>query len=774
MSYLTIYDNKVKNEIEDPAMEFKFPLDLFQNEACYRISKDENVFVTAHTGCGKTVVALYAIAHTLRQGKKVIYTSPTKSLSNQKYDEFSKHFPNVGILTGDIKMNPDADCIIMTTEILLNILFKPKGQVGGSSLSIDSIGAVIFDEVHYINDPYRGKVWEETLVLLPSSVNLVLLSATVDKADQMANWLGDIKKKPIHLITTLKRVVPLKHYFWSPDNDEMIEIIDEHGNFHNYNEVKQRYRKRNYSSIINDFVYHLKKKRMLPAIYFKFSRVQCEKCAREIIGNFVTHEERKEIDLIFRNRLTKYKDFYGHLQQYQDVHAQLLKGVAYHHSGLIPILKEIIEILYAKGLIKILFATETFAVGVNMPAKLVIFNDLEKFDNNGLRYLRTDEYLQMSGRAGRRGLDKFGTVIILPTMDLPNYATLKGIMSGKSPSIKSQFIPSYQFILKALHNNDLTIDKFIETTLFSTETDGTIGQYNKQLEELGEVDNIEYEKLDQSQVAEIEKYIRLEVKVNNKVIKLNNKDRKKTVKQMKQIEKRDYFKFVYNVVTKLERELEERDELKRKIDYQKSFVLNDVKKIVKILRDGYLDENDKLTEKGLIAIEVNDCNPLIFTELIYNRYLEECKFEDIVAILGAFIDEKSRGNPYTTIKDIPKQVPNIVIDLLWYLQDEYDYMFKIEKEAQLEIPMNNDYELKLDFVTPAYMWAKGCSISEIYEETDIYEGNFVRGILRINRMVEEILNVAENLKYYKLKKILEGYEEKLIRDVVTVNSLYIN
>jgi len=145
-----------------------------RTEACYRISKDENVFVTAHTGCGKTVVALYAIAHTLRQGKKVIYTSPTKSLSNQKYDEFSKHFPNVGILTGDIKMNPDADCIIMTTEILLNILFKPKGQVGGSSLSIDSIGAVIFDEVHYINDPDRGKVWEETLVLLPSSVNLVL------------------------------------------------------------------------------------------------------------------------------------------------------------------------------------------------------------------------------------------------------------------------------------------------------------------------------------------------------------------------------------------------------------------------------------------------------------------------------------------------------------------------------------------------------------------------------------------------------------------------
>ena len=771
MSFLSIYDNEVKNDIEEPAMDFKFPLDLFQNEACFRISKDENVFVTAHTGCGKTVVALYGIAHTLKKGKRVIYTSPTKSLSNQKYEEFAKIFPNVGILTGDIKMNADADCVIMTTEILLNILYK--GNTGSQSITVNSIGAVIFDEVHYINDPDRGKVWEETLVLLPREVNLILLSATIDKADQMADWLGNIKQKNIHLISTKNRVVPLRHYFWDDNYEEMVEIIDDKGNFYNYNEVKRRYKKKNYSSIINNFVRHLKKNRMLPAIYFKFSRVQCERCAKDIIVDFVTPEERKEIDLVFRNRLSKYKEYYGHLQQYEDVYKQLLRGVVYHHSGLIPILKEIIEILYARGLIKLLFATETFAVGVNMPAKTVIFNDLKKYDNNGLRHLRTDEYLQMSGRAGRRGLDKNGTVIILPTMDLPDYGILKSVMSGRSPSIKSKFVPSYQFILKALHNNDISVDKFIETTLFSKEEGMKIKQLEKKLRGI-KVKPFPFDKNDKK-VVEIDEYLKLERKVNNKVLKLSNKDRKKVMKRMKQIKNMDGFEEILCEIKIWDIENEKRERLVCDIDFMRSYILGDVEKIVEILRDGYLDSDDKLTEKGLIAIEVNDCNPIIFTELIYSKYLEKCTFEEIVGLFASFIDEKSRDYHYNGLKELGREkgLTDNVIDLLYYLDDEMGYLEKIEKEKNFEIQQNNDYQLKLDFVLPAYMWAKGCDIKKIYEITDIYEGNFVRGILRINSMIEDVISVAENLGYFNLKKIMEGYEEKLIRDVVTINSLYI-
>ena len=512
---------------------------------------------------------------------------------------------------------------------------------------------------------------------------------------------------------------------------------------------------------------------MLPAIYFKFSRVQCERCAKDIIVDFVTPEERKEIDLVFRNRLSKYKEYYGHLQQYEDVYKQLLRGVVYHHSGLIPILKEIIEILYARGLIKLLFATETFAVGVNMPAKTVIFNDLKKYDNNGLRHLRTDEYLQMSGRAGRRGLDKNGTVIILPTMDLPDYGTLKSVMSGRSPSIKSKFVPSYQFILKALHNNDISVDKFIETTLFSKEEGMKIKQLEKKLRGI-KVKPFPFDKNDKK-VVEIDEYLKLERKVNNKVLKLSNKDRKKVMKRMKQIKNMNGFEEILCEIKIWDIENEKRERLVRDIDFMRSYILGDVEKIVEILRDGYLDSDDKLTEKGLIAIEVNDCNPIIFTELIYSKYLEKCTFEEIVGLFASFIDEKSRDYHYKGLKELGREkgLTDNVIDLLYYLDDEMGYLEKIEKEKSFEIQQNNDYQLKLDFVLPAYMWAKGCDIKKIYEITDIYEGNFVRGILRINSMIEDVISVAENLGYFNLKKIMEGYEEKLIRDVVTINSLYI-
>ena len=336
---LIIFDNKTINKIEEPVYKFKYKLDLFQNEACYRISINENVFVTAHTGCGKTVVAIYSIAHCLNNNKKIIYTSPTKSLSNQKYKEFSEIFPDVGILTGDIKMNPEAQCVIMTTEILLNILYR-GGEGHGASVKINDIGAVIFDEAHYINDRDRGKVWEETIVLLPREINLVFLSATIDKPEKMAGWIGNIKNKKISLITTYKRVVPLKHYFWNHYDGDLIEIVSEKGNFHNYEEIRHNYKTYKYDTVIGDFVDYLKKRNLLPAIYFKFSRKKCELCARKIKKNLVTLEERNDIKLIFETQLSKYKKYYGHLQQYNDVYKQLQTGVVYHHSGLIPILKK--------------------------------------------------------------------------------------------------------------------------------------------------------------------------------------------------------------------------------------------------------------------------------------------------------------------------------------------------------------------------------------------------------------------------------------------------
>jgi superfamily II RNA helicase len=261
--YLNIFTDKVCNNLipeDEIAYQFPYPLDAFQLEGIYRIYKKENILITAHTGSGKTVLAIYAIAHCLKNNKKVLYTSPTKSLSNQKYAEFIEKFDSVGIMTGDIKMNPDAQCIIMTTEILRNILYRNASQEKDSNndnslINIEDVGSVIFDEVHYINDPDRGKVWEESIILLPKNINLVMLSATIDKPEFFASWIGDIKETPISLIPTSHRVVPLKHYFWksyttinqnnSRKEDvrwELHEILDDKGKFKNYDLMKRNYK----------------------------------------------------------------------------------------------------------------------------------------------------------------------------------------------------------------------------------------------------------------------------------------------------------------------------------------------------------------------------------------------------------------------------------------------------------------------------------------------------------------------------------------------------
>ena len=412
---------------------------------------------------------------------KAIYTSPTKSLSNQKYFEFVNDFgdqTSIGIMTGDIRINADAQIVVMTTEILRNLLYKDKNLDGLNStplINFDDVGVIIMDEVHYINDPDRGKVWEEVLLMARKDTTLVMLSATLNKPEEFSSWIGNIKEKPVNLI---KKVIVLHlHYYFKDfqyedeegkkrNRFEMIEICDNKHKFSNYDVISSKFKKYEIPSILNIVINKLVEDSQLPALFFKFSRKKCEQMCRYVKVSLVDHEELHKINSTFNKIMLKYKDKYEHLEQYQDVYKQIQKGVAYHHSGMLPILKEIVEILFSRGLIKVLFATETFAIGVNMPTKTVIFSDMEKFSNNGLRYLRSDEYNQMAGRAGRRGLDKFGTVLLLPTFKLPTENELRMIMSGKSPELNSKFQLNYQFVLKTIINKEFDIQHYLDNTFY--------------------------------------------------------------------------------------------------------------------------------------------------------------------------------------------------------------------------------------------------------------------------------------------------------------------
>lgn len=774
MDYLNIYDNKTINEYES-CFNFGFDLDYFQREACYRISIGENVFVTAHTGCGKTVIAIYGIANALKKGKKVIYTSPTKSLSNQKYKEFSEKFnQTVGILTGDIKVNPEADIIIMTTEILLNMLYKQSENCQMSdNLDISEVGCVIFDEVHYINDKNRGKVWEESLVLLPSSVNIVCLSATIAQPDQVASWIGRIKKTKINLITTLRRVVPLKHYIYY--DDELYLLINEHGQMVNYNEIRGIYKKCGFKTIINKFTRYLTKNRLVPAIFFKFSRKKCEYSAENIIGSLINHEERKEIESIFKGKMTQYRELYGQLEDYSKIYKLLQNGIAYHHSGLIPILKEIIEILYARGLIKVLFATETFAVGVNMPAKTVIFTDISKYSDEGIRYLRTDEYLQMAGRAGRRGLDKNGTVIIMPTIDFPQNQVLKSMCTGKSPSISSKFVIGYQFIMKSLLNKTLEMNNLLENTLQSSENTKEIIQLQKKMKEYKEDyeksgNILKYNVINNEIRDEIEEYLFNSHKKHNNLIKKSKKQLKKEKNLKKKMEKRENFKKNYKIVSKRYNFLLKCKEMEKSIikySEDQNIIINS---ILEILKEGkFISSKGKLLEKGSIACELNNCHPLLLADLLEERFFDKCTMPEIVAILAVFIDEKVEYPPFR-FKDL--KIPDLVLDNIDYLWSGLDYYKKLETERYIRTDC--EYNINLDLIEPAYYWAMGKDIGFILANYPMYSGNFSRSILRINSLCDDLLNIAQLTNNIVLQKNLEGCSEMLIRDVVTVNSLYID
>lgn len=453
--------------LPDPAYKWPFELDSFQKRAILCLEDHESVFVAAHTSAGKTVVAEYAIALAHKHMTRVIYTSPIKALSNQKFRDFRATFQDVGLLTGDCQIKPDAGCLIMTTEILRSMLYA------GSDV-IRDLEWVVFDEVHYINDAERGVVWEEVLIMLPAHVGLILLSATVPNIEQFASWVGRIKKRKIYVTSTAKRPVPLEHYLFTgnstKNSDQLFKIVDQTKRFlplgykkaKEAKEINAKKSKKPPSeqAIWSSVIGCLKKRDGLPAVAFTLSRRRCDNNAAMLTGvNLTSPGEKNEIALFYRRCTAKLKPIDRKLPQVVHLEGLLERGLAVHHSGVLPILKETIELLFARGLVKLLFATETFAMGVNMPARSVLFDSSRKHDGKGMRELIPSEYIQMAGRAGRRGLDTFGTVILVQRQQkCADQQDLINMMLGKAAPLVSKFRLTYGMLLSILRVGSLRVE----------------------------------------------------------------------------------------------------------------------------------------------------------------------------------------------------------------------------------------------------------------------------------------------------------------------------
>ncbi|MCP9257772.1 Helicase SKI2W [Dirofilaria immitis] len=404
------------------ARQYPFELDPFQQQAVICLDRGDSVFVAAHTSAGKTVVAEYAVALCNLHKTKAIYTSPIKALSNQKFREFKLIFDDVGLITGDIQLHPEAFCLIMTTEVLRSMLYN------GSEI-IRELEWVIFDEVHYINDAERGHVWEEVLIMLPAHAKIVMLSATVPNCIEFADWVG------YSLATAAKANIRKANANVGPDKNVYITVID-----------------------------HLRMQKLLPAIVFVFSRRRCDDNAYLLRSvDLTTEKEKSSIHHFFSKCITRLKGSDKHLPQIIQMKELCKHGFAIHHSGILPILKEVVELLFQKGLVKVLFATETFAMGVNMPARTVIFDSLQKHDGQQLRMLNPGEYIQMAGRAGRRGLDATGTVIVLCKGPyVPDYLDLVNCMQGKPTKLESRFRVTYSMLLNLLRVEHLSVEDVLK------------------------------------------------------------------------------------------------------------------------------------------------------------------------------------------------------------------------------------------------------------------------------------------------------------------------
>ncbi|CAG9333711.1 unnamed protein product [Blepharisma stoltei] len=518
----------VENEISqtEPAKTYKFELDPFQKCAIKCIENNESVLVAAHTSAGKTAVAEYAIASALKNNQRVIYTSPIKALSNQKYREFHDEFKDVGLMTGDVTINESASCLVMTTEILRSMLYK------GSEV-VREMKWVIFDEIHYMRDKERGVVWEETIILLPEAIKLIFLSATIPNALEFAEWVCKLKKQPCHVVYTEYRPTPLQHYIFPSGGEGLYLVVDEFGKFKEKSFKKaiscltdlqdgKQNRKvgPGNNSEVTKIVQLIMEKDMKPAIVFSFSKRECEAYAISLNKHdFTSDEEKAAIEQIFVNAIDTLAEEDKSLPMIQNVLPLLKKGVGIHHGGLLPIIKEVTEILFQEGFVKCLFSTETFSMGLNMPARTVVFTNVRKFDGESFRWISGGEYIQMSGRAGRRGIDDKGICILMVDQKMePEIA--KGMVKGHSDPLNSMFHLSYNMLLNLMRIEDSHPEQMIKKSFHQFQNDRSCPEVmKKKIElqnklneitfehenEMEEYDNIEVAK--QSFKKTIKKYI---------------------------------------------------------------------------------------------------------------------------------------------------------------------------------------------------------------------------------------------------------------------------
>lgn len=816
----------------------KFKLSDFQKWAIKSIVDKNHILVTAHTGSGKTLPAEFAIQYFVKQGKKVIYTAPIKALSNTKLFDLRKKYPDIsfGIITGDVTDNPDADVLIMTTEILthtLNNLKLKKKTNNNFKLNFEmdiqnELAAVIFDEVHYINDSERGNVWEQAILLLPPHIQLIMLSATIDKPETFAKWVEDekseqskninVKPKKVYLTSTEHRVVPLTHYMWLSCHKSTIkksknteyehllhnfinrEIVvkDQHNNFQNQNyetmvKICKYFRFANtpHTSrqfILNNLILYLKKNSNLPAICFVFSRKQVENAANEINLSLFDDDDitpniiEDECKKILMNKLTNYKE-YIQLPEFVNIIKLLKKGIGCHHAGVLSVYREMIEILFDRKLIKLLFATETLAVGVNFSTTSVIFTGVTKYDGNNIRLLAPHEYTQIAGRSGRRGIDKVGKIWLCCNLfELPGIHEFKNMLSGKPQTLVSKFKISFPLCLNniaSVNNYSNNIIDFANKSLINNDINKELNFYNETINKYKLL--IDEKKKLTLNITTNREIIDQYISLKNKILFTNNKKRKKIHREIANLEEK-YIKIneeskIFDIIKQYEVEISKNETYKNNaVTYLETKTNNTINLL---LNSNFLDiinNNLQICEQGKIACFFNEIHPLVISNILYNtNYFNDYSSTEIASFLSLF----TNINVDDSIKTI---TPSTNSKLINSISSEIDQLLSkyYDLEQQYKINSGSSYERNFDIQQYIVDWCNTESeveckqiIHSLSSEKNIFIGDFVKAILKINNIASEIERVAEYINNMILLEKIKDVPNKTLKYIATNQSLYI-
>jgi len=744
--------------------QFEFGFDEFQITACQAVEDGKGVLVAAPTGAGKTVVGEFAAFSSLARGKKCFYTTPIKALSNQKFAEFQERFGEhrVGLLTGDTNINSEADILVMTTEVLRNMLYA-------NSSTLTNLGSVVMDEVHYLADKFRGAVWEEVLIHLMESVQVISLSATVSNAEEFGEWLGEIRGATEVIVSEIRPIPLYQHVLIG---DRMIDLFSEPGKVNPEilgveREALRRVKSpRGRRDRFNDnesrlsraeIIEKLQRENLLPAITFIFSRVGCDAAVKQCLNEGVkltTTEERIEIVATAQRYTQNLAEEDLEVLGYRDWLTALERGIAAHHAGMLPSFKGAVEDLFKRGLVKAVFATETLALGINMPARTVVLEKLTKWNGEAHVSITPGEYTQLTGRAGRRGIDIEGNAVVQwsPTVDS---ATAAGLASTRTYPLRSSFTPTYNMSINLIARFGRERARgSLESSFAQFQADraviGLVRQIRKNDSAAAEQDVSA-----QCHLGNFTEYARIRIDIKELERLLSKRDGRRTFDQRQRVKMENELDSMRRALRshpchscndretharfaeRADRLNRESEGLRSRVENRTHVIAKTFDRICNVLTHlGYI-EGEKPLAQGKILAKIYAESDLLLTESIRRGVFENLTPVELLSVASAMIYESRSVENYA-----PKMPHQNVANALAAVAKIWVELEDIENEFDVKTQREPDF----GFCYAAYRWANGHSLSSVIKGTDMTVGDFVRCIKQLIDLLTQIGGASEDLR----------------------------